>query len=107
MGKLLTRADLAQENDCFADTHGVSKNCRSRHFMPAFRDQLSGETHASVFADGRPAMVHLLDGVPEHWIVSRDENQQVTAVLDTIVSGFLRDGVFFTREEVAAENSYA
>ena len=103
MGKLLTRADLARENDCFADTQGISENNRSRHFVPAFRDQLTGETHASVFADGRPAAVHLVDGVPDHWVVSRDKDEHVTAVLETVISGFLRDGVFFTREEVAAK----
>lgn len=104
MGKLLTRAALDWENNCFADTQGVSKNCRGRHFLPAFKDRLTGETHVSAFEDGRPAMIHLLDGLPEHWIVSRDKDHHVTAVLETIVSGFLRDGVFFTREEVAAEN---
>ncbi len=104
MGTLLTRTELAWENDCFAGTRGVSENCRSSHFVPAFKDKLTGETHASVFEDGRPAMVHLLDGLPEHWVVSRDNNHHVTAVLETIVSGFLRDGVFFTREEVATKN---
>lgn len=107
MGKLLTCDALAWENNSFADTQGVSKNCRDRHFVPAFKDQLTGETHASVFEDGRPAMIHLLDGLPEHWVVSRDKDQHVTAVLGTIVSGFLRDGVFFTREEVVAENQDA
>lgn len=107
MGKLLTRATLARENNSFADTLGVSGNCRDRHFVPAFKDRLTGETHVSVFEDGRPAMIHLLDGLPEHWVVSRDKDHHVTAVLDTIVSGFLRDGVFFTREEVAAKNDDA
>ncbi len=104
MGKLLTHADLAWENNCFAGTPGVSKNCRGRHFVPAFKDRLTGETYASVFEDGRPAMIHLLDGLPDHWVVSRDKDHHVTAVLETIVSGFLRDGVFFTRDEVAADN---
>jgi hypothetical protein len=107
MGELLTCATLAWENDCFAETRGVSQNCSDRHFIPAFKDRLTGETHASVFEDGRPAMIHLLDGLPEHWIVSRDKDRHVTAVLETIISGFLRNGVFFTREEVVAENQGA
>ncbi len=107
MGKLLTHAELAWENDSFSGTQGVSENCRDRHFVPAFRDRLTGETHTSMFEDGRPATIHLLDGLPDHWVVSRDKHHHVTAVLETVVSGFVRDGVFFTREEVATASHEA
>ncbi len=100
MGRRISRATLVCENDQFADTRGVSQNCRQTGFVPAFQDRLTGETHTSVWADGSPASIHLLDGLPEHWVISRDLSNHVTAVRDTIVSGFLRDGEFFTREEM-------
>jgi len=101
MGKLLTRASLALENEYCADTFGVSKKCRGAGYLPAFRDRVTGETHLSAFEDGSPAAVHILDGLPAHWVVSRDGADHVTAIRETVVSGFVRDGIFFTREEIA------
>ncbi len=101
MGRLLTRARLAWENQRHKKTRGISQNCHHAGYAPAFQNRLTGETRMSTFADGSPAAVHLLDGLPDHWVISRDADNHVTEVLDTVVSGFVRDGVFFTREQVA------
>ena len=93
---------LARENRQFRHTAGVSQGCRSRHFVPAFYDAATGRSYPSRFADGRPAPLHLLDGLPENLVLKRDRSGAVKAVRHTIIAGFLRDGQFYTRDQAAA-----
>ena len=45
--------------------------------------------------------MHLLDGLPEHWVAERDPEGRVTRARTGVVSGFLRDGRFYTRDQAA------
>ncbi len=93
--------DLRQQNRCFANTGGVSANNRQHGFVPAFKDTHTGRVELSRFRDGAPAPIHLLDGLPEDWVIDRGDDGEVLAISDSVVSGFVRDGVFFTREQAA------
>lgn len=92
---------LRLENSVYRDTGGVSQNNRESGFRPAYRNIRTGQTVVSRFSDGRPAPVHVLDGVPKDWVVARDDQGNVRRVLATIVSGFLHHGRFYTREDAA------
>ena len=98
---MYTNQQLQAENEAFAGTGGVSQNNHQARFLPAFRDSESGRVEVARLEDGQPASVHLLVGLPEEWVTGRDENGHIVAVRDTIVAGFVRDGVFYTREEAA------
>ena len=98
----LTVTTLKQENRRFAGTGGVSQGNHHRRFQPAFRDTTTGRTELARFADGRPAPMHLLDGLPHEWITELDQAGRVRAVIQSVVSGFVRDGIFYTREQAAA-----
>jgi len=102
MNNLLTTETLKRHNRAFVGTGGVSEENRSSGFRPAFHDLASGHTALARFADGRPAPMHLLDGLPEEWVVRRDAAGRVRAIKDTVIAGFVRDGLFYTREEAAA-----
>ncbi len=102
MNRPLSPTVLAEENRRFADTRGVSTNCASMRFLPAFRDSVSGETHLSLLPDGSVAPLHLLDTLPEHWVLERDFRQRITAVRSSIVAGFVRNGKFYTRDQLAS-----
>ena len=102
MNTALTLVILRQENLAFVGTGGVSQENRSGGFRPAFYDRASGRAVLARFADGRPAPMHLLDGLPREWVVARDAGGRVSAVKDTVIAGFLRDGRFYTREQAAA-----
>ncbi|MEZ5558956.1 MAG: hypothetical protein R3E86_10525 [Pseudomonadales bacterium] len=102
MSQTMTRHTLMRENRIFAGTTGVSQNNRRLRLVPAFRDEASGRIERACFEDGRPAPVHLLCGVPDEWVTERDAEGHVIAVRDSVISGFLREGVFYTREEAAA-----
>lgn len=97
----LTEQLILQENKCFSNTPGVSENNRFLGYLPAFRDSTTGDVYLSRFADGRCAPVHLLAGLPEEVVTQRTPAGEVSAIKSTVVSGFVREGRFFTRSEVA------
>ena len=92
---------LRQENQRFRNTGGISQNNREEGFRSAFCDRDTGYVYLSRFGDGRPATVHVLDGLPDEIVVDRDPGGRVTAVKPTVIAGFLRAGRFYTREQAA------
>ncbi|NMG30458.1 hypothetical protein GO615_16240 [Aromatoleum evansii] len=103
MTAALSPTALQGENRRFRNTGGRSEENRPLGFRPAFKDVASGAVYDSRFADGRPAPFHLLDGLPEDVILHRDPTGRVGRVKDSIVSGFVLNGQFYTREEAAQE----
>jgi hypothetical protein len=95
-------AALRQQNRTYAGTGGVSMGNRSHGFAPAFYDTQSHVAVISRYANGNPAPVHILDGVPAEWVVNRDEHGKVRTVKNSVIAGFIRFGRFYTREQAAA-----
>lgn len=93
--------DLEAENKHFAGTGGISQENTVHNFIPAFLDHESGEVEISKFRNGMPAPFHSLDGLPESWIAEKDASGRVVKVRDSVISGFVRLGRFFTRKEAA------
>lgn len=98
---VLTQLSLRDENVLFEHSRGVSWSNARQGFVPGFRDDTTGELAVSRFADGSPAPLHILDGLPEHWVSVRDADGHVRETTPGLVSGFIRDGRFYTREEAA------
>lgn len=92
---------LQAENQAHADTAGASQANRRLGFAPAFLDTCTMQIHESRFADGRPAPFHLLDGLPEEVVVRRSSMGRVLAAKASLVSGFVRNGFFYTRAAAA------
>jgi hypothetical protein len=61
----MTPFTLQQENRRYRGRGGVSPENGSLGFRPAFMDVETGRVFASCFADGRPAAVHVIEGLPE------------------------------------------
>jgi len=101
MKKSVSYAFLEHENRVYKDKGGVSQENRSRGFIPAFFDTETQAVNISRFSNGFPAPIHLLDGVPEEWVVRRDHAGKVTAIKSSIIVGFIREGKFYSREEVS------
>jgi len=80
---------------------GVSENNREQGFRAAFRDAASGAVVLACYRDGSPAPMHLLDGLPEDWVLERSDTGKVVSVKTSVVAGFVRRGRFYTREEAA------
>ena len=99
MARTVTQATLARENVVYLGSGGRSQENRSSGFRPAFLDADTGIIHPSRFADGRPAPLHLLDGLPDSVVLARGDDRRVVEVKASVISGFTRDGRFHTRDE--------
>ncbi len=100
-GEPLTPERLEDENAEHAGTCGVSLHARQLDLVPAFRDDRTGRIEIARFEGGCPAPVHVIDGLPSEWALQIDASGKVVALRAGIVSGFVRNGVFYTREEAA------
>ena len=92
---------LKQENELHEGTGGRSQENRDLGFRPAFLDFQTQVIYPSRFADGRPAPIHVLDGLPDEVIVDRAASGRVVAARASIISGFVRNGFFYTRSAAA------
>lgn len=92
---------LQRENVRFGGTGGVSRENRSLGFRPAFLDSATHYIYIACFANGEPAPFHVLDGLPDDVVVSRNECGRVTSVKSSLVSGFVLGERFYSREEAA------
>lgn len=107
MGGAMTHSRLEMENVRYAGTGGVSGENRRYGFRPAFMDLETAAVYLARFADGRPAPFHLLDGLPEELVLSRDAAGRVAEIRPSVISGFEQDGRFYTRDEAARALSLA
>lgn len=96
--------DLKAQHRIYRGTGGASvdESNRCLNFLPAFLDSETGQVYPSLNANGSPACMHILCGLPDELVVERDCNGRVVAVKATLVVGFTRDGIFYTRDEAAA-----
>ena len=92
---------LRKENKLSRGTGGVSQENRDCGFIPAFYDSYSCQVVISRFANGNPAPIHVLDGLPEDGVIGRDKGGRVVAVKDSVISGFMCQGRFYTRAQAA------
>jgi hypothetical protein len=103
---VLTQLVLRDENQLFELTRGISQNNDRLGFVPGYRNSATGEQARSRYADGSPAPVHVLDGLPETWVAERDCDGHVVRTCPGLVSGFIRDGRFYTREEAIRASAH-
>ncbi|MCU0973205.1 MAG: hypothetical protein MUF80_04520 [Burkholderiales bacterium] len=97
-----TNTDLRAQSDTYRGTGGCSEENGDYGFLPAFRDHDTGVVYRARFLDGNPAPFHVLDGLPDEVVVNRAASGRVLAVKGSLVSGFVRLGRFYTRDEAVA-----
>ncbi len=97
----MDRHTLHRENLAFAGTGGVSEHASVSGFSPAFLDKHSGRVEIARMRGGQPAPVHLIDWLPREWASVIGTDGSVVSLRDGIIAGFVKDGVFLTREQAA------
>ena len=97
----LTVETLRQQNYAFQGTGGASAGNHAYGFVPAFLDRETGVVHRACYADGRPATIHLFDGLPAEWVINRDASGKCISIKHSVIAGSMRDGIFYTREQAA------
>lgn len=103
----LSKRYLELEQAANRGSGGVSSDNRHLGFVPAFMDTCTGKVYPCMFADGRPAAVHVLDGLPDELVVARDRYGRPSHVVGTMIAGFSLESRFYTREQAAAQVSRA
>lgn len=101
MKRVMNQEVLLRENTAHTGTGGRSQENASLGFRPAFLDFETQTLYPSRFADGRLAPFHLLDGLPDEVVADRLPCGRVTAAKATLISGFVRNGFFYTRTAAA------
>lgn len=94
----LSYAALTMENKQYAGSGGISENNHQYGFIPAFRNEENLEVRLSYKANGKISPVHVLEGLPPHWFIDSGQTLELKV---SIVSGFVRQGCFYTRSEAA------
>src|SRR5512138_463032 len=94
-------SSLELENVRYSGTGGVSRENRRYGFRPAFMDLETAAVYLARFADGRPAPFHLLDGLPDELVLSRDAAGRVAEISSSVISGFEQQGPIYTPDEAA------
>lgn len=92
---------LAAENRRHRTRGGVSEMVQSKGLLPAFRDSDTGRVEISRFRNGRPAPIHVIEGLPEEWAIEHDSRGGISALKGAIVSGFVFGSTFYTRDQAA------
>lgn len=93
--------NLQLENLAFAGTTGVSRNNRASGFTPAFLDKKTGVIEIARLKNGQPSPTHIISWLPSSWAGRLASDGSVESLKPGIIAGFVRDGVFYTREQTA------
>ena len=101
MKRLMTLKRIADENAVYLGSGGRSQENAGLGFAPAFFDYATCTVYRSRFADGSDAPFHSLDGLPDAVVTHRAPTGRVIAAKPTLVSGFVRNGFFYTRANAA------
>jgi hypothetical protein len=62
-------------------------------------DAQTRTVYLSRFTDGRLAPFHILDGLPDELVLARNPGGRGVIVKASVVSGFIREGLFYSRDE--------
>jgi len=97
----ITEDSLTEENLRYTCSGGVSTHNRLHGFVPAFLDTATGNIYRSQHADGTPAAIHVLAGLPlDLFEPDSSSNGQLT-VKKSVISGFMRERTFYSRAAAA------
>lgn len=69
-------------------------------FMPAFKNLKDDVIHLSTDAQGELSVMHLFDGLPDHWVNEKDSLGKALTLKTEIIAGFMRDARFYTLSEI-------
>ncbi|MCW9012747.1 MAG: hypothetical protein OQL06_03115 [Gammaproteobacteria bacterium] len=96
----MSQSQLAEQQGAYDQMSSTIFGAAGFGFMPAFMDLHNKETHLAAYEDGMPSVVHILDGLPDYWISERDELGKAVSLKSGVIAGFMRNGCFYTLNEI-------
>jgi len=79
---------------------GVQKTGLLTGLQPAFQHIRTGESHLAQVEEGIPALVYGFAGLPEEWVVERDDDGNAIALDPEVVAGYWRDARFISLSQL-------
>lgn len=96
----MSQSQVEQQQSVYEKSGGAVFRDASFGFMPAFLDLKTCETHLSAYKNGQPAVIHILDGLPGHWISEWGTDGRAVALKSSVIAGFMRSSRFYTFNEI-------
>jgi len=96
----MSHHQVVQQQDVYHQFNGAVFSDVSFGFMPAFKNIKEQQVHLSRDADGQLSLMHLFDGLPEHWIYEKDRQGRALSLKSDVIAGFMRDAKFYTLSEI-------
>ena len=100
---LMSQSQVAQQQSAYAQFGGAVFRDASFGFMPAFKNLNNEEVHLCAYANGELSVVHVLDGLPAHWVAEWGADKRPVSLKHGIIAGFMRFGYFYTLSEITNE----
>ncbi len=91
---------VVQQQDACHYFNGVVFSDISFGFMPAFKNLKDQQIHLSKDINGELSVMHLFDGLPDHWVHEKDKQGVALTLKSEIVAGFMRNAQFYTLGEI-------
>ena len=90
---------VSWQSQVYTGNRGVRDDASMSGFRPAFLDKATGRVAIARLRDGKPAAAHLIAWLPRDWAAEMQADGSIVRLRDGIIAGFVRDGVFLTREQ--------
>ena len=96
----MSHQQAVQQQDRYSQLNGAVFSDVSFGFMPAFKNLVDQQVHLSTDAYGKLSVVHLFDGLPDHWIKEKDKQGKALTLKSEVIAGFMRTTHFYTLSEI-------
>ena len=96
----MSHSQAVQQQGVYHQFNGAVFSDVSFGFMPAFKNLQDEQVHLAQDNQGRLSVVHLFDGLPDHWVNERDEQGRALSLKSCIIAGFMRNAQFYTLSEI-------
>ncbi|VAW66992.1 hypothetical protein MNBD_GAMMA09-1452 [hydrothermal vent metagenome] len=96
----MSHYQVVQQQGIYHRFNGATFSDISFGFMPAFMHLKEQQVHLSKTIDGELSVMHLFDGLPDHWIDEKDSRGKALSLKSEIIAGFMRNAQFYTLSEI-------
>ena len=90
-----------QDSDSLAPKQQIQPSSLLAGMQPAFQHALTGESHLAQLEAGTPASVYGFAGLPDEWIVERDNAGNAVALHPDVIAGYWRNASFFALSQLS------
>lgn len=96
----MTHQQALEQQGTYYKFNGAIFSDASFGFLPAFKNIKDQQIHLSTDSFGKISVMHLLDGLPDCWVLEKDAQGKALTLRAEIIAGFMRNNEFYTLSEI-------